>query len=632
MIEMRFSTWRIVPVAFAAVSVLTACEAKYRPNADPEALAALEVERDAGRQTTPSEGTPAIPATTENPAGTGELGEEALPVVDGIGPDDSLSGQTNSCSGDAGACLSLGDAGAIPSVCVPTGPRDCTSDLDNDCNGQPDNVLDEVCLCAADTVEPCEEHPGLDGRGQCVAGTRTCLLDEATLTTSWGTCDGAVGPGATDSCTVAGDDTNCDGIPNGDCACVDGETQACGPATDQGICQRGTSTCVNGRPGDCVGAVFAATRNCGSPQDNDCDGRPDDTIDNTCTCAIGSVQACGTHPGDGNGQCRAGSRTCQGRANNSTSGFGDCTGSVGPAARDTCAGGNDANCNGVPNEGCGCINGDTRLCGTTDIGACAFGTQTCGVNGTFGQQCVGAVNPGSRNCGSAQDNDCDGEPDNTLDNVCECIPGQGNAPCSDDPNNSRCNGQGQCAPCQSDADCSLVSGDRNTCDSGSCVESLLGVGESCAGNADCASQDCRAWFPDLDGDGLGVAPAQMRCGDPTTGFATTPGDCCDLGGAQRAVAASIFPGQRAFFDTAQSACPGLGAFNYDCVTATSDQFGISVANGVAGNCGPNCDGSGWVLPPACGAEGTLVTCSLFMGFCSIVSNSPTARSEVRECH
>jgi cysteine-rich repeat protein len=261
-------------------------------------------------------------------------------------------------------------------------------------------------------TQACEEHPDQDGRGPCHAGTQSCVIGAGSMTSDWGPCAGSVPPGAADSCALAGDDANCDGIPNGGCSCVEGATLPCGPDTDDGICQRGTSTCTSGAFGDCVGAVFPARRDCASAQDNDCDGQPDNTLDATCTCAVGATQACATHPGrDGNGPCRAGSRTCVASNQNGASNFGTCTGAVGPALRDSCtAFGDDADCNGTPNSGC------------------------------------------------------------------QCVAGRGNAPCAADPNNSRCNAQGQCAPCQSNADCSMVSGGRDLCTAGICSAPRCGDG------------------------------------------------------------------------------------------------------------------------------------------------------------
>jgi hypothetical protein len=380
------------------VGMVSAGCGKERRFADPEAI---EAARDA-QDTSINRAQPAAVSS-----GGSSTGEEAPPILGGVGPVDSASAQASgSCDPDAGSCAHLGDAGAPSGTCSATGPRDCSSDLDNDCDGQPDNTIDEACVCAAGTIEPCDEHPGLDGRGQCVAGNRTCLLDEATLITTWSGCEGAVSPGQADSCAIAGDDTDCNGTGNGGCPCIDGDTQPCGPATEEGVCQRGIQTCGNAQFGQCVGAVFPAARNCGSSEDNDCDGRPDNTIDNACTCVIGSVRACSAHPGDGNGSCRAGSQTCQGRANDSTSGFGACIGSVGPAPR---------------------------------------------------------------NCGSQQDNDCDGRPDDTVDSTCQCNPGQGNASCRQDSTASLCNSRGQCVACQQNADCALVTGGRSFCDRGSCI-------------------------------------------------------------------------------------------------------------------------------------------------------------------
>jgi hypothetical protein len=212
----------------------------------------------------------------------------------------------------------------------------------------------------------------------------------------------AVGPAATDSCSVAGDDGTCDGTPNGGCGCVEGATVPCGPQTGLGICEAGVSTCVNGSYSQCEGAKFPQPRNCASPEDNDCDGRPDNSVDSTCTCLIGSVQPCGAHPGrDGNGQCRAGQQQCEAGANGATSRWGACNGAIGPAFTDSCAvRGDDANCDGVANGSC------------------------------------------------------------------QCIAGQGNASCSQNPNASVCSSQGQCVPCQQPGDCSLVSGGRSFCQPG----------------------------------------------------------------------------------------------------------------------------------------------------------------------
>jgi hypothetical protein len=314
------------------------------------------------------------------------------------------------------------------SGCEPTGPRDCTSALDNDCDGLPDNTLDGACICAAASSEPCEAHPGLDGRGPCRAGSRTCVLGAGNTTTSWGPCEGSVGPVEQDSCVVAGDDADCDGTSNGGCPCIEGETQACGPEVDVGICLRGVQTCEDGSFGECEGAVFPLARSCAASADNDCDGLPDDTIDSVCTCEIGATQTCGAHPGrDGNGRCQAGSQTCEGGASDATSGFGACVGSVGPASQDTCDEDDDGNCNGIPNEGCACVNGQTRGCGPdTELGLCQRGLQTC-EEGAFGV-CEGAVFPAPRDCESAEDNDCDGRPDDTFDDV--CLPPQNPFSCS----------------------------------------------------------------------------------------------------------------------------------------------------------------------------------------------------------
>ncbi len=328
--------------------------------------------------------------------------------------------------------------------------RDCTSTADNDCDGLPDNTVDVVCKCGSGSTQACSAHPGNDGYGPCTAGKQSCVIAADKTSSTWGTCSGAVGPAAADTC-VKGDDSNCNGTPNEGCACVStdaprscaaagalgncaagtqtcstagqwgacsvqpasadscavkgddatcngkanegcpcvsGDTESCGPAA-VGICKPGVATCTNGVWGACVGAVNKGTRDCTSSADNDCDGVPDNTIDLVCTCTSGTTQPCSAHPGkDGNGPCKAGSQTCVVAADKTSSAWGTCSGSVGPAASDTCVQGNDNNCSGTANDGCLCVNSVT----TRKCGYCNDGSQTC-VDGTVGSYttCVGAT-------------------------------------------------------------------------------------------------------------------------------------------------------------------------------------------------------------------------------------------------
>jgi len=73
-----------------------------------------------------------------------------------------------------------------------------------------------------------------------------------------------------------------------------------------------------------------------------------------------------------------------------------------------------------------CAEGETRQCGTTDVGACAFGTQTC-TAGAWGP-CIGAIEPTEETCNQIDD-DCDGVIDNMAgsnlveETKCQCTAG-----------------------------------------------------------------------------------------------------------------------------------------------------------------------------------------------------------------
>ena len=251
--------------------------------------------------------------------------------------------------------------------------RDCASPLDNDCDGQADNLVDGACECAPGEVDnTCGEFQEQHGKGACVPGTRTCVAGADGATSAWSECTGEVGPVAElDRCDTPNDD-NCDGTVNGGCPCAAGTSQTCGPTQAVGICAPGTAACVAGILQQCD-AVFPAARNCGSDQDNDCNGTVDIDELLLCECVVGDSRACNAHAGlDGRGRCRAGTQSCAGRLDDTRSSFGGCSGDLGPLPNDSCAVANDdSNCNGQMNGGCTCVIGVASSCPNPDAQNCS---------------------------------------------------------------------------------------------------------------------------------------------------------------------------------------------------------------------------------------------------------------------
>jgi hypothetical protein len=293
-------------------------------------------------------------------------------------------------------------------------PRDCTSSLDNDCNGSPDNTPDAECQCSSNgAMQPCGTHPGLDGKGVCKAGSQTCMGGV------WSMCAGSVGPSARD-CTSAGDN-DCDGKPDNTidavCQCNTSGPQPCQthPGFDgKGICKAGTQACTGGVLSTCTGSVGPAPRDCSSANDNDCDGSPDNTVDAKCQCGSnGSTQPCGTHAGyDGKGICKAGTQTCMNGS------WGMCMGSVGPGTRD-CTSPLDNDCDGTvdkPSNGC-CIDAMVVAAGTVNptnicagcnpaVSATMWSARSSCANGDTGCSCTSS-GPTEVNCADGTDNDGD---------------------------------------------------------------------------------------------------------------------------------------------------------------------------------------------------------------------------------
>lgn len=255
----------------------------------------------------------------------------------------------------------------IPEVCAPDGSAWAVSEP----------CLGENALCVPETGQCGQCSPGdvracVGALGNCSAGEQGCQSD-----TTWGPC--SILPQAADSC-APGDDASCDGSPNGGCTCT--LDVSCGPVQEVGTCRFGVSDCVNGIPGLCQGAILPGPRDCTSPFDNDCDGLPDDALDENCQCEVGDDEVCGTHPDkDGQGVCRAGTRSCIASAGSLATRWGSCQGSVGPRSRD-CRSALDNDCDGVRDDtldsSCQCQPGMERDCGT-EPGSfnCASGKQIC---------------------------------------------------------------------------------------------------------------------------------------------------------------------------------------------------------------------------------------------------------------
>ncbi|HEU4533859.1 MAG TPA: hypothetical protein VFS00_07060, partial [Polyangiaceae bacterium] len=108
------------------------------------------------------------------------------------------------------SCLPDGKAGPCEGAVAP-GAEDCsTEEVDEDCDGSPNNG----CPCSPiGETRACDEHPGLDGVGRCLAGSQTCGDD------GWSGCQGAIAPAA-DDCEADGADLDCNGVRGDGATCT----------------------------------------------------------------------------------------------------------------------------------------------------------------------------------------------------------------------------------------------------------------------------------------------------------------------------------------------------------------------------------------------------------------------------
>jgi len=199
-------------------------------------------------------------------------------------------------------------------------------------------------------------------------------------------------PGATEICD--GDDEDCNDATLGPDGDGDGFASA--------ACCNGPANC--GRDCDDARATVndTAIESCNGV-DDDCDGLVDESV---------SAVFCFDVDGDGHGDLASAGVACT-LPLGATTTCNDCD-DVEAArhvgATETCDG-VDHDCNGVVDDGCSCVIGETRACGTV-IGACSAGLQGC-PSGVWETTCTGGVFPTVEVCNGVDD-DCDGATDEGL--------------------------------------------------------------------------------------------------------------------------------------------------------------------------------------------------------------------------
>jgi hypothetical protein len=304
-----------------------------------------------------------------------------------LGDDDDCNGLDEDCDGNAdehylpvdttcgvGGCAAIGElicvSGATQDTCNPGTPETeiCGNGVDEDCDGGLYNGCGGIC------------DSDMDGHMQ--SNLPWCIffgpIDD---------CDDD------NSNVYAGHAEICDGLDNDCNGNVDdglGQT-SCG----LGVCAHTIDNCVGGMTQTCDPMQGAGTEECNN-LDDDCDGTVDDGLTRATGCGVG---ACAGNTGFET--CAAGmwgSDTCDPLAG---------------AGTEVCdAGLIDEDCDGTSNEDCVCTNGQIRPCGSTDVGECEYGTETCDINGVWGS-CVGAVEPTAEIC-NGLDDDCNGYDDDGL--------------------------------------------------------------------------------------------------------------------------------------------------------------------------------------------------------------------------
>ena len=339
----------------------------------------------------------------------------------------------------------MGDASCIE--------MNCADELDDDNDGDTDcedadcalapNCLEEICGDNTDN----NQDGVVDENCACVpdAGDLGVCAD-AVVNPEDGTCQAPGFQLVEDACDAL--DNDCDGIVDEGCDC----THPSG--SGDGVCAMATISEVSG---DCEAPDYEADEVMCDILDNDCDG----IADENCVCA---------HPsGSFEGVCAM-------AATDPTTG--NCL-APGYETNETSCDGDDNDCDGDIDEGCGCAHPSGLTAGVCGLATIDFATGECVAAGyeTDETSCDGV------------DNDCDG----VVDESCTCVHPQGTqgvcAMATVDANN------GACAAPNFQLDEILCDGADNDCDGV--------IDENCACAHPSGSSDgvCASAFIDPSGTG-----------------------------------------------------------------------------------------------------------------------------------
>ncbi|MEK7607095.1 MAG: putative metal-binding motif-containing protein [Patescibacteria group bacterium] len=377
-------------------------------------------------------GTPAV-----EDAGDGAGGNEAVVAIaaDGGSKGDKGGGDLISApEQDPKPCMRNSDCAGgevcreyyAGSFCLP----ECREDRDCLEQGEGYVCVDLVCKKGSDIcLDGGKETCGI-AKGLCSPGTRVCANGK------WGECAGEVTP-ATEVCDAV--DNDCDGDTDEN---IVGGQSAGDSCEGKGVCPDGVLECDGPSGLKCStmpgGSAYVGTLEICDGADNDCDGAVDEEID--------GIHAAGD-PCIGQGVCGIGTYEC---ASNSFTQI-VCSTMLGGSAYvgnlERCDDELDNDCDGAVNEDCLCVHeqgatlANQKLCGSSNKGACHYGTQECQPSGTWGA-CVDNTEPESEICDGV-DNDCNGKIDDgykigdscTMPGICgagvvECVMGTTQTRCS----------------------------------------------------------------------------------------------------------------------------------------------------------------------------------------------------------